>query len=216
MKECIAVVQDAVINMKDDVIIEAVNKCLEEGLTPIEIIEEGLSRGLDVVGQKFEAGDYYLAELILAGEVVTAATGMLKDKMEPGDMGKRGKVILATVKGDVHDIGKNIVAMILAAQGYEIVDLGVDVASEKIVEAVSRTGIQLLGLSVLLTTMVPGIKEVVDLLTARGLRNKVKIAIGGACCSQQLADEMAVDAFGESAVAAVEIFDRFKKELGLS
>ena len=216
MKECLAVVQDAVINMKDDVIIEAVNTCLDEGLTPIEIIEQGLSGGLDVVGQKFEAGDYYLAELILAGEVVTAATGMLKDKMEPGDMGKRGKVILATVKGDVHDIGKNIVAMILAAQGYEIVDLGVDVASEKIVEAVSGRGIPLLGLSVLLTTMVPAIKEVVDLLTARGLRKKVKIAIGGACCSQQLADEMGVDAFGESAVAAVEIFDRFKKELGLS
>ncbi|MEW6077572.1 MAG: cobalamin-dependent protein [Thermodesulfobacteriota bacterium] len=216
MKECIAVVQDAVINMKDDVIIAAVKKCLDEGLTPIQIIEEGLSGGLDVVGQKFEAGDYYLAELIMAGEVVTGATRMLKDKMDPGDMGKKGKVILATVKGDVHDIGKNIVAMILSAQGYEIVDLGVDVASNKIVDAVSNTGIPLLGLSVLLTTMVPAIKEVVALLTARGLRNKVKIAIGGACCSQQLADEMGVDAFGESAVAAVDIFDRFKRELGLA
>ena len=215
MKECIAVVQDAVINMKDDVIIDAVRICLAEGLTPIQIIEEGLSGGLDVVGQKFEAGDYYLAELIMAGEVVTAATGMLKDKMDPGDMGKRGKVILATVKGDVHDIGKNIVAMILSAQGYEIVDLGVDVASEKIVDTVSQTGIPLLGLSILLTTMVPAIKEVVDLLAARGLRDKVKIAIGGACCSRQLADEMGVDAFGESAVAAVDIFDQFKKELGL-
>ena len=158
MKECIAVVQDAVINMKDDVIIDAVRICLAEGLTPIQIIEEGLSGGLDVVGQKFEAGDYYLAELIMAGEVVTAATSMLKGKMAPGDMGKKGKVILATVKGDVHDIGKNIVAMILSAQGYEIVDLGVDVASEKIVDAVSQTGIPLLGLSILLTTMVPAIR----------------------------------------------------------
>ncbi|ABW68761.1 cobalamin B12-binding domain-containing protein [Desulfosudis oleivorans] len=216
MKECIAVVQDAVIHMKDDVIIDAVKKCLAEGLSPIQIIEEGLSGGLDVVGQKFEAGEYYLAELIMAGDVVTEATGMLKDKMDPGDMGKKGKVILATVKGDVHDIGKNIVAMILSAQGYEVVDLGVDVASEKIVAAVSETGIQLLGLSILLTTMVPAIKEVVDLLTAKGLRKKVKIAIGGACCSQQLADEMGVDAFGESAVAAVDIFDRFKKELEIA
>ena len=132
MKGCIATVQDAVINMKDDVIIDAVKKCLAEGLSPIQIIEEGLSGGLDVVGQKFEAGEYYLAELIMAGDVVTEATGMLKDKMDPGDMGKKGKVILATVKGDVHDIGKNIVSMILSAQGYEIVDLGVDVASEKI------------------------------------------------------------------------------------
>lgn len=216
MKECIAVVQDAVINMKDDVIIDAVKKCLDEGLSPIQIIEEGLSGGLDVVGQKFEAGEYYLAELIMAGDVVTGATHMLKDKMDPSDMGKKGKVILATVKGDVHDIGKNIVAMILAAQGYEIVDLGVDVAANKIVDTVSNTGIPLLGLSILLTTMVPAIKEVIDLLTAKGLRNKVKIAIGGACCSQQLADEMGVDAFGESAVAAVDIFDRFKKELGLA
>lgn len=216
MKECIAVVQDAVINMKDDIIIDAVKKCLDEGLTPIQIIEEGLSGGLEVVGKKFEAGDYYLAELIMAGEVVTEATHMLKDKMDSGDMGKKGKVILATVKGDVHDIGKNVVAMILSAQGYEIVDLGIDVAPEKIADAVSDTGIQLLGLSILLTTMVPAIKQVVDLLTARGLRKKVKIAIGGACCSQQLADEMGVDAFGESAVAAVDIFNNFKKELGLA
>ena len=216
MKECIAVVQDAVINMKDDIIIDAVKKCLDEGLTPIQIIEEGLSGGLEVVGKKFEAGDYYLAELIMAGEVVTEATHMLKDKMDSGDMGKKGKVILATVKGDVHDIGKNVVAMILSAQGYEIVDLGIDVAPEKIADAVSDTGIQLLGLSILLTTMVPTIKQVVDLLTARGLRKKVKIAIGGACCSQQLADEMGVDAFGESAVAAVDIFNNFKKELGLA
>ena len=215
MKESITAVKNAVIDMKDEEITGLVQKCLDEGVTPIEIIEQGLSKGLDVVGERFEAGDYYLADLIMAGEIVTEATSLLKTRMNPADIGKKGKVILATVHGDIHDIGKKIVSMILSASGYEIVDIGVDVPSEKIVEAIKSTGIHLVGLSVLLTTMVHNIKEIVDMLAAANMREKVKIAIGGACCSQNLANEMGVDAFGESAVSAVGIFDGFRKELGL-
>jgi len=214
MKESIISIQNAVIDMKDEDIKGLVQRCLDEGVTPIEIIEQGLSKGLDVVGERFDAGDYYLADLIMAGEIVTEATNLLSAKMSPADIGKKGKVILATVHGDVHDIGKKIVGMILSASGYEIVDLGADVPSEKIVDAIKSTGIHLVGLSVLLTTMVHNLKEICDMLTAAGLREKVKIAIGGACCSQHLANEMGVDAFGESAVAAVGIFDGFRRELG--
>ena len=141
---------------------------------------------------------------------------MLQDKMETVDTGRKGKVILATVAGDVHDIGKNILAMILSASGYEIVDLGVDVPTETIINSIPKDGPCLLGLSVLLTTMVHNIKDVVDGLETIGLRDNVKIDIGGACCSQQLAEEMGVDAYGESAVAAVNIFDGFRKTLGIA
>ena len=211
MTESMIAVQNAVIDMKDDEIKDLVQKCLDEGSTPIDIIEQGLSKGLDVVGARFEAGDYYLADLIMAGEIVTEATTILKARMNPADIGKKGKVILATVHGDIHDIGKNIVGMILSASGYEIVDLGVDVPSDKIVEAIKSTGIHLVGLSVLLTTMVKNIKDIIDMLKVAGIRDQVKIAIGGACCSQQLADEMGVDAFGDTAVAAAGIFDGFRK-----
>jgi corrinoid protein of di/trimethylamine methyltransferase len=216
MKESIVAIQNAVIDMKDEEITKLVQVCLDEGSTPIEIIEQGLSKGLNVVGERFDAGDYYLADLIMAGEIVTEAMNLLKTRMSPADIGKKGKVILATVQGDVHDIGKKIVGMILSASGYEIIDLGVDVPSEKVVEAIKSKDIHLVGLSVLLTTMVHNLKEIGDMLSAAGLREKVKIAIGGACCSQHLANEMGVDAFGESAVAAISIFDGFRKELGLA
>ena len=216
MKECLIDVQNAVVNMDDDIILDLVKKCLEEGLSAIEIIEEGLSKGLEGVGERFDAGEYFLAELIMAGEVVTVATDFLQTKMAAGEAGKKGKVLIATVKGDIHEIGKNILGMILKASGYEIIDLGADVSAEKILETVKEQNIQLVGLSVLLTTMVGSIKEVVDLLTAAGLREKTRIAIGGACCSLRLAEEMKVDAFGESAVQAVGIFDGFREALAAS
>ncbi len=216
MKECLIDVQNAVINMDDEIILDLVKKCLDEGLTPIGIIEEGLSKGLDGVGERFDAGDYFLAELIMAGEVVTVATDYLQTKMAPGESGKKGKVLIATVKGDIHEIGKNILGMILKASGYEVVDLGADVSAETILETMKDQDIQLVGLSVLLTTMVTSIKDVVEALTEAGIREKTRIAIGGACCSERLAEEMKVDAFGESAVAAVTIFDGFREALAAS
>jgi len=216
MKECLIDVQKAVIDMNDDIILDLVKKCLDEGLAPIDIIEDGLSKGLDGVGERFDAGEYFLAELIMAGEVVTVATTFLKTKMSPGDVGKKGKVLLATVRGDIHEIGKNILGMILGAAGYEVIDLGANVSAETILETIKEQDINLIGLSVLLTTMVSSIKEVVDSLSEAGIREQTKIAIGGACCSERLAEEMNVDAFGESAVAAVSIFDGFREALAAS
>jgi corrinoid protein of di/trimethylamine methyltransferase len=206
----------AIDQINDEGIVGLVQKCLDEGLKPIEIIEGGLSKGMDLVGAKFESGEYFLADLIMAGEIVTKATEMLKKKMDPGQTGKKGKVVLATVQGDIHDIGKKIVGMLLESSGYEVIDLGMDVPAAAIVESVKKNDARLVGLSVLLTTMVKGIREVVEQLTTAGLRDRVRVAIGGACCTPQLADEMGADAYGESAVAAVGIFDGFRKELGLA
>ena len=168
-----------------------------------------MSEGMKVVGERFESGEYFLADLVLSGAIMKMGMELLEDKFDENEMGKKGTVILATAKGDIHDIGKNIVGTLLSAAGFRIVDLGVDVHEDNIIEAVKETGSHAIGLSVLLTTMVGGIKDLVDALSRAGLRDSVKIAIGGACCSQNLADEMGVDAFGEDAVQSIRIFEGF-------
>lgn len=209
MEDGLAAVRDAIVDMREDEITGLVLACLDRGRSAIEVIENAVAPGLEIVGRRFEEGEYFLADLILAGEVVGRAMTVLRDRIPPGEERNRGRVILATVRGDVHDIGKRVVGMMLAASGYEVIDLGIDVPAEKIVETARETGATLVGLSALLTTMVGSIREVVERMTEAGLRDRVRIAIGGACCSQALADEMGVDAYGESAVAAVRIFNGF-------
>jgi|APSaa5957512622_1039677.scaffolds.fasta_scaffold115532_2 methylmalonyl-CoA mutase cobalamin-binding domain/chain len=208
MNKAIIEVQNAVNELMIDEIEYLVQKCLDEGIPPLEIIEDGISKGLEQVGEQFENGTYFLADLVMAGEVVKEVMPLLKGKMDPGNSGKKGKVILATVKGDIHEIGKNIVGMLLDINGYEVIDLGVDVPSDKIIATVKETGAHLVGLSALLTTMVGSIKELVDSFVKEGLKGKVNIVIGGACTSEQLKEELGVDAYGENAIQAIKIFDR--------
>ena len=209
MKESILAVRKAIDELDLDGISLIVKQCLEEGLSPEEVIQEGISKGLEIVGGKFEAGEYFLADHIMAGEVVREAMPILKEKKNPGDGSSKGKVILATVSGDIHEIGKNIVGMILSANGFEVIDLGVDVPAEKIMDTAKTTGARLIGLSALLTTMVGSIKEVVDSSKAAGLRDKHRIVIGGACTSKDLCKEMGADAYGETAIDALRIFNGY-------
>lgn len=209
MKESILAVRKAIDELDLDGISRIVKQCLEEGLSPEEVIQEGISKGLEIVGGKFEVGEYFLADLIMAGEVVREAMPILKEKMNPGGLSSKGKVILATVSGDIHEIGKNIVGMILSANGFEVIDLGVDVPAEKIMDTAKNTGASLIGLSALLTTMVGSIKEVVDSSKAAGLRDKHRIVIGGACTSKDLCKEMGADAYGETAIDALRIFNGY-------
>ena len=208
MKDSIIAVQKAVNELLFDEIRGLVQACLEEGIPPLEIIEEGISKGLDLVGEQFENGTYFLADLVMAGEVVKEAMPILEQKLDPGAAGQKGKIVLATVEGDIHEIGKNIVGMLLNVNGYEVIDLGVDVSTEKIMTTVKETGARLIGLSALLSTMVGGIKDVVDSVVEAGLKDRVKIVIGGACTSERLREEMGADGYGETAVQAVKIFDK--------
>jgi len=178
----------------------SLKKCLDEGIPPLEIIENGVSKGLDIVGNKFETGEYFLAELVMAGEVAKAAMAIIETKMEPGESRGKGTVILATIEGDLHDIGKNIVGMLLGANGYEIIDLGTDVPPSKILETVKKSNIRLVGLSALLSTTAGKIKEVVDSLAEAGLKDTVKVIIGGAGTSEKMMEEMGADAYGETAI----------------
>jgi methanogenic corrinoid protein MtbC1 len=212
MNESILAVRNAIDELDIDGIAALVATCLEENISPEEIIQEGISKGLEIVGNKFEEGEYFLADLIMAGEAVKEAMPILKEKMNPDDGSGKGAVILATVAGDIHEIGKNIVGMILSANGFEVIDLGVDVSAAKIIDTAKSTGARLIGLSALLTTMVGSIREVVDASRAAGLRDKVKIVIGGACTSENLCEEMGADAYGETAIDALRIFTSYTYE----
>ena len=209
MSESILAVRRAVEELNLDDICALVVACLEEGCDAEAIFQEGISAGLETVGRKFEEGEYFLADLIMAGEVVKEAMPLLKERMNQGDGKGKGKVILATVSGDIHEIGKNIVGMILSANGYDVIDLGVDVPTRKIIETVKETGARFIGLSALLTTMVGSIRDVVESSRTAGLRDKVKIVIGGACTSEDLCREMGADDYGETAIDALRIFNKY-------
>ncbi len=208
MKESVKLVEKTIFDLDIDEIQTVVQKCLDEGIPALEIID-GMASGMTKVGEKFEVGDYYLADLVLSGEIMKDGMVLLEDKFDEDQLGQKGTIIIATAKGDIHDIGKNIVGTLLSAAGFKVIDLGVDCHEDKIIEAIKSSGSHMVALSVLLTTMIQGIKDLVEALNKAGLRDKVKIAIGGACCSQALADEMEVDAFGEDAVKAVGIFETF-------
>lgn len=209
MSESILAVRRAVEELNLDDICTLVAACLEQGFDAEAIFQEGISTGLETVGRKFEEGEYFLADLIMAGEVVKEAMPLLKERMNQGDGKGKGKVILATVSGDIHEIGKNIVGMILSANGFDVIDLGVDVPTRKIIETVKETGARFIGLSALLTTMVDSIRDVVESSRTAGLRDRVKIVIGGACTSEDLCREMGADDYGETAIDALRIFNKY-------
>lgn len=209
MSDSLDLVKKTIVDLNIDEIKNMVQKCLDEGVPAWDIIAKGMGPGMAEVGKLFESGEYYLADLVLSGEMMKEGMQLLGDLGEQADAASKGTVVLATAKGDIHDIGKNIVGTMLSAGGFKVMDLGVDCHEDKIIEAVKSSGAKMIGLSVLLTTMIGSIKDLVEGLKREGLRDKVKIAIGGACCSQDLANEMKVDAFGEDAVKAVKIFDQF-------
>lgn len=185
-----------------------VKEALDKGEDPSALLQ-AMSQGMVKVGEIFETGEYFLADLVIAGEIMKEGLKVIEPHFNVESFRNKGTVVLCTVKGDIHDIGKNLVANMLTSCGFRVVDLGVDVHEDRIVEAVRNEGANALALSVLLTPMVRSISDVVSALSAAGLREKIKIAIGGACTTQELARSSGVDAVGKDPVEAVKIFESF-------
>lgn len=198
----------AVSELELENISQLVSEALDAGVDPLDVLG-GMSSGMIKVGELFEQGEYFLADLVLAGEVMKEGVKVIEPHLKPESIGAKGTVVICTVKGDIHDIGKNLVGTMLSSAGFKVVDLGVDVHENEVVEAVRQHGAKGVGLSVLLTSMVDSIGDVVRALEGAGLRDKVKIAIGGACTTEELANRMGVDALGRDAVEAVKIFEGF-------
>ena len=203
--KAVAQVFEAVVDLDIDRVAERVREALEAGAEPRTVLNEGLSAGVRAVGELFESGEYFLTDLVLAGEVMKSGLVPLQPLLTATEMQGNGTVVLATVRGDVHEIGKNLVGTMLRAAGFEVVDLGVDVPAARIVEAVRGHQATVVGLSVLLTTMVGQLQTVVEELTEAGLRSRVKVVVGGACTTPALAQEMGCDGHGADAVAAVRL-----------
>jgi 5-methyltetrahydrofolate--homocysteine methyltransferase len=188
---------------------ELINKALEEGIGADVILNEGLLAGMDIIGGKFKRNEVYVPEVLIAARAMNAGAEILKPKLV--DMGVKsvGKVVLCTVKGDLHDIGKNLVKMMLEGKGLEVIDLGIDISAEKVVEAVQQHSPQIVALSALLTTTMGEQKVVIDALKAAGVRDQIKIMVGGAPVTQAYADEIGADAFTPDAATCAEVAKEF-------
>lgn len=175
------------------------------GTDPVAIINQGLIAGMNVVGARFKAGDMYVPEVLMSAKTMGAGLEIVKPLIAEKDIKSQGKVVLGTVKADLHDIGKNLVAMMMQSGGLEVIDIGIDAAPEKFVEAVKEHQPDIVGMSALLTTTMPAMKDTIELLAEEGLRDKVKIIVGGAPVSQEFADSIGADGYAPDAASATDL-----------
>ena len=183
---------------------ELVKKALEEKLTPKEILENGLIKGMGIIGAKFKKNEVYVPEVLIAARAMHAGMSVLRPKLVETGVKNIGKVAIGTVKGDLHDIGKNLVKMMLEGAGFEVIDLGTDVSAEKFVEAVKEHEPNMIAMSALLTTTMVNMAEVIKAIETAGLRDKVKIMIGGAPITQNYAEQIGADGYSPDAASAVD------------
>jgi 5-methyltetrahydrofolate--homocysteine methyltransferase len=180
-------------------------KLVDEGVSAIEILNDGLMPGMDVVGKKFKANEFYIPEVLIAARAMHAAMDIIKPLLTESDTNTKGKVIIGTAQGDLHDIGKNLVGMMLEGGGYTVIDLGVDISSEKFVEEIKKNSVKLIGISALLTTTMTGMKTVIDALKADKETAGVKVMVGGAPLTQEYADSIGAAGYAPDASSAVDL-----------
>jgi len=191
-------------------VVELVQQALESNISPQIIITEGLTAGMQVVGEKFSTKEYFIPDMLASAEAVGEAMDILKPILESSNVETKGKFAIATVKGDIHDIGKNIVAILLKGAGYDVNDLGIDVPTEKIVEFVKEENPGYLGLSALLTTTMTEMGVVIKALEENKVRSSVRVLIGGAAVSDEFAQEIGADAYCIDAFAAVKVLNSYE------
>jgi corrinoid protein of di/trimethylamine methyltransferase len=182
-------------------------QALDIGIEPLEILENGISKGMETVGKRFETGEAFLPELMLAADAFSSAMEVISPALEASNKSieKVGKILLATVKGDVHNLGKNILGIVLETNGFEVIDLGVDQDTLTIIDAAEKNKVDVIGLSAVMTTTMPYQKELLDTLTEMGLRDKFIVMVGGGPVSQKWANEIGADGYGETAMDAISI-----------
>ncbi len=203
-QELFSEIKTALVEFDVDLLKVKAQEALDRGVVAEDIIRV-LSEGMDIVGEKYQAGEYFVTSLIIAGETMKEAVEVLKPYLSGKEDTKRGKIVVATVAGDIHDIGKNIFTTLMDTAGFEVIDLGVDVSAEEIVAAVKDHSPEILGLSALLTTNLEQFPLIVEMLEKEGLKGQVKIVVGGATVTEEFAKAAGVDALAKSAVEGVNI-----------
>ena len=190
---------------EDKKVAELTRQALDAGLTAGQILNDGLLAGMDVVSARFGANEIFLPEVLLSARAMNAGMDLIKPLLIAGEVRSLGKVVIGTMRGDLHDIGKNLVGVMLKGAGFEVIDLGANVAPERFVETAEAEGAQVVGLSALLTTTMTGMKDVVSLVKDKGLDGRVKVIVGGAPLSQAFADSIGADGYGYDASNAVTL-----------
>ncbi|NQT95275.1 MAG: corrinoid protein [Candidatus Omnitrophica bacterium] len=206
-------INDAILDGNIASIPQLVKEALDQGITPEAILNQGLIAGMSIVGQKFKANEIFVPEVLIAAKAMHAGLDLLEPLLVKSGIKPKAKILLGTVKGDLHDIGKNLVGMMLKGAGFEVIDLGIDVPADKFVKKASEEeDVSIIAMSSLLTTSMPSMKDTIEALKMSGLNSKVKIVIGGAPVTQEYADEIGADGYAPDASSAV---DRVKELLGI-
>jgi corrinoid protein of di/trimethylamine methyltransferase len=217
-QEYLAKIKQSIIDGDDRVSAAATQEAVEAGVDPLEILNDGLMAGANVVGQKFETGQYFLPQLMLAGRALKAAMALVEPELKKKYGGEAraasdtGVVVMATVKTDIHDIGKNIVSSMLTASGFEVHDLGVDVPIKTIIAKAQEVNANIIGCSALLTTSMPFMRDLVNLLEAMGERQRFKVMVGGASVTPEFTEKIGADGTARNAVKAVQLAQRLIRE----
>jgi 5-methyltetrahydrofolate--homocysteine methyltransferase len=196
---------DCVIAGDEERAAKLTQKAIDAGADPVEIITQGLTGGMSVVGARFKSGEMFVPEVLASARAMSVGTELAKPLILAGDMPSAGTVVIGTVKGDLHDIGKNLVAMLLESAGFTVVNVGTDIEPAAFVQAVKESDADVLGLSALLTTTMLSMKATIDALVEAGLRDKVKVVIGGAPVTQEFASEIGADGFAYDGGAAIDL-----------
>ena len=209
-EDLLAMITESIVRGDLESAVTLTRKGLESDLPPLEIINQGLVTGMNIAGEKFAQGEYFLPHLLMAAKGMQVAMELLEPELNARKQVHDvvGTVVIGTVHGDIHEIGKSLVGTMLSANGFKVFDLGVDVPSEDFVAKVRETGAEMLALSALLTTTMIGQREVIENLIQAGIRDQVKVIVGGAPVSQAWADEISADAYAENAMDAVEVAKR--------
>lgn len=206
-------VYDLVVRGKAKLIEAAVSEALEDGCDASELLNKGMIAAMDEVGEKFKNGEIFVPEMLVAARAMKKGVEVLKPHLASGEAGAAGKVVIGTVAGDLHDIGKNLVIMMLESAGFEVIDLGVDVPHEKFIETVeANPDTKIVCCSALLTTTMPSLKEAVAMLNAAPFRSRIKVMVGGAPITQAFADEIGADAYTEDAASCAQRAKELVKE----
>lgn len=204
-KELLSSLAESVVDMEEDLVVEVANEYLKEEFDPLEGIEKGLSVGMQRAGELYEEEEYYIPEILLCSDAMTTGIDILKPHIKKNDKDKRGKVVMGVVQGDTHDIGKNIVKIMLETAGFEVYDLGRDVPMSSFIEEAKRVDADIIAMSTLMTTTMDNMQVLIEDLKAQGIREKFKVMIGGGPISESYAKKIGADGYSASATTAVEL-----------
>ncbi|MCS7369367.1 MAG: corrinoid protein [archaeon GBS-70-058] len=212
-EELLNKLKESAINGDSDQVVKLSKKVIEVGIDPLEAVEKALIAGVLELGEKWINGEAFIVDMIAAAEAMKAGLSILKEEIvkRGGSIKYRGKIVIGTVEGDIHDIGKSIVASLLEAAGYEVIDLGVDVPAQKFIEAIKQYNPDIIGMSALMTTTMLKQREIIEAIKQANLRDKVKIIVGGAPTTEDWAKEIGADGWAPDAASAVELVKKLLK-----